>query len=82
MRFIMIILYYILKYFIVQIFIHLHTRPEELTVSRFFAKYKKIKIEKKIQKRKRIPRNICATFAEIHLHFKRIAIKLYLLKLN
>lgn len=43
----MIILYYILKYFIVQIFIHLHTRPEELTVSRFFAKYKKIKIEKK-----------------------------------
>lgn len=47
MRFIMIILYYILKYFIVQIFIHLHTRPEELTVSRFFAKYKKIKIEKK-----------------------------------
>lgn len=42
MRFIMIILYYILKYFIVQIFIHLHTRPEEeLTVSRFFAKYKK-----------------------------------------
>lgn len=38
----MIILYYILKYFIVQIFIHLHTRPEEQTVSR-----KKIKIEKK-----------------------------------
>lgn len=73
----MIILYYILKYFIVQIFIHLHTRPAEQTVSR-----KKIKIEKKKQKRKRIPRNICATFAEIHLHFKRIAIKLYLLKLN
>lgn len=48
----------------------------------FCKTQKKIKIEKKKTKRKRIPRNICATFAEIHLHFKRIAIKLYLLKLN
>lgn len=57
MRFIMIILYYILKYFIVQIFIHLHTRPEEQTVSR-----KKIKIEKKTKTKtnpQKHMRNIC-----------------------
>lgn len=61
MRFIMIILYYILKYFIVQIFIHLHARPEELTVSRFFAKHKK---KSKLKKKKQNENESPETYAQ------------------
>lgn len=74
-----IILYTLLYSSNIYTFTHTPRRTNSFSI---FCKIQKNQNWKKKQKRKRIPRNICATFAEIHLHFKRIAIKLYLLKLN
>lgn len=60
MRFIiMIILYYILKYFIVQIFIHLHTHAQKKKTHKVFQNSNETNESETNPKK-----NICATFAE------------------